>query len=155
MPTEEQEPAPRRSRTAEVIDAAGGAASTVARFSPQQVMHLITVIAMVFVCGMLAFTSYADREDRRAASAERKEAHDAQLREFNAQAELMRQHCSAESRQLRDYFSAQSELQRKFEADQREKDRSQMLTWHATMLSIGSKLIELERFIREGKKPPE
>ncbi len=113
-----------RTRTAEIIDAGTSAATAVARFTPQQAIIVICVVLMGFVCINQAFTTWSDREERRQTARERQDASALAIRENNAQAELTRQHCAAESTSLRAYFAEQNERRMRFEAEERAKDRA-------------------------------
>ncbi len=122
-PSKQHESLPRRSRTAEIVDASNGVVETVSRFTPQQAIIVICVVLMGFVCINQAFTTWSDREERKQTAKERQDASALAIRENNAQAELTRQHCAGESTALRAYFAEQNEKRMRFEADERAKDR--------------------------------
>jgi Flp pilus assembly protein TadB len=140
------DPPARRTRTAEIADAITDGAGKIGRLAPQQVLTIIAVGILGFVCSLQAFQTWNEREERREVSRERQEAAAIQLREQNAQAELTRQHCASEATALRAFFSEQNDKRMRFETEERAKDRAVL-----TMLS--SRLADLERAI--GKKVDE
>jgi hypothetical protein len=149
MPTEDTPtpvPPPRRTRTAEVADAIADSATRIARLNPQQILGIIAVGILGFVCAMQAFQAWSDREERKETARERQEANAVLVRENNAQAELTRQHCASESTALRAFFNDQSDRRMRFEAEERAKDR-------AVLSALTARLADLEKAI--GKKSTE
>ena len=137
----------RRTRTAEVADAVSEATARVARLSPQQILSVVAIISLGFICSLQAFQVWNEREERKSIGHERAEQGAAQMRENNAQSELTRQHCASESRELRAFFAAQEEKRMRFEADQREKDR-------AATAAVAAKLADIERALApKGREP--
>jgi uncharacterized protein YlxW (UPF0749 family) len=122
-----EEKPPRRTRTAEIADATSEGLARIGRLSPQQAMTIICVVLMGFVCCAQAFQAWSERQERKEATREREAAAASAIRENNAQAELNRQHCAAEAKELRAFF-----------AEQREKDR-------AALAALVAKLEALER----------
>lgn len=134
------DPPPRRTRAAEVADAVAENTLKLSRLTPQQVLTVIAVGIMAFVCSLQAFQVYSEREERKEIGRERQEWNATQMREQNAQSELTRQHCAAESSQLRNFFSDQNDRRMRFEADERAKDR-------AVLTALVARLADLEKAI--------
>jgi hypothetical protein len=101
-----------RTRAAEVIDAASESVSRVARLTPQQVLTVIAVGILGFVCTMQAFQTWSDRQERKEVARERQDAAAAQIRESNAQAELSRQSCERRERDLQSFFATEGDKNR-------------------------------------------
>lgn len=89
-------PAPRRSARAELVDAVANGAATVAKMNPQQTVNLVCIIALTAIVAIFAFKAWSEGEERQAERKANTEAHNAQIRENNAQMELTRNHCANE-----------------------------------------------------------
>lgn len=134
----------RRTRTAEVADAISEGTTRIAKLNPQQILSIVAIISLGFICSLQAYQVYSAQEERKTISQERQEISASQMRENNAQSELTRQHCANEARELRAFFADQNDKRMKFEAGERDKDR-------AALSSLVARLSEIERSIP--KKP--
>ncbi len=134
---DKSEKPPRRTRTAEIADAMSEGAERLGRLGPQQILVLISMLVVGFVCAMLAFQAYSERQERYQAALDRAEHQNAQIRENNAQTELLRQHCSLENekahkradeqiQRVLTTFLAEGERLRVFQALENEKMRAEI-----------------------------
>jgi hypothetical protein len=112
----------RRSRAADALDAATGAAQAVARWTPQQTIQVLCLLLLAFLCAVFAAQLWVAREQMAAMSRENRESRDMQMRENNAQIELGRIACeqgreraerAAEAREAR-WFAWQAAENEKF-----------------------------------------
>jgi hypothetical protein len=146
MPDEKPDPGGskthRRTRAAEVADAVSEGTARIAKLSPQQILSVVAIISLGFICAMQALQVYYEREERKAVIQERQDASAAQMRENNAQSELTRQHCASEAKELRTFFADQNEKRMRFEAGERDKDR-------AALVALVARLGELERVLKK------
>lgn len=109
-----------------------------AKLSAAQVLSMLCIASLGFICSLQAFQVYSEREERKLLARERQDATATSIRESNAQAELVRNHCSVEAKELRAFFAEQNERRMKFESEERAKDR-------AILVSFALRLEGIER----------
>ena len=55
----------RRTRTAEVADAVSEGTARIAKLQPQQILSVVAIISLGFICSLQAFQVYSEREERK------------------------------------------------------------------------------------------
>jgi hypothetical protein len=126
MPTEPASPRPDPTETITASGTAGAAAialRVVAGMTNEKILTLLVAGLLVWVSSQMITTQSADRVNSQ--------------RMYDDARERDRQHCdsredkiardaAAEMKNMREWYAAQSDVQRRFEAEQREKDRQQV-----------------------------
>lgn len=133
----------RRTRVAEAADAITDGAEKLGRMSPQQTINLICIIALTAIVAVFAWKTWQEGEERKAERRANEETHASQLRENNAQMELTRTHCGAETDKARREAREESERVRR----EAREDMKQVM---ATFLSEGERQREFQA--RENEK---
>lgn len=117
------DPVPPRTRTGEIIRESRNVGMWVTSLTPNQIMTVMVVVLMVFVCGMYGyFFHFATRQAV--------EMRNAEIRSSSEREEMIRQHCAIErekdrqeAEKVRAFFAAQLDSQRRHDDDASEKLR--------------------------------